>query len=85
MAEWVTCVPSFSHPGQVEAFAERLATLLGLPFAPCLTTEGGEPQARMQNSAQQASNARRSWACGHRPFDPARSCSSTTWWTPAGR
>jgi ATP-dependent DNA helicase RecQ len=56
--EWVTCVPSFSHPGQVEAFADRLATLLGVPFAPCLTTEGGEPQARMQNSATQAANAR---------------------------
>ena len=58
MPEWVTCVPSASHPGLVEAFAERLASMLALPFAACLTTEGGEPQARMQNSAQQAANAR---------------------------
>jgi ATP-dependent DNA helicase RecQ len=58
MAEWVTCVPSASHPGLNEAFAQRLATLLGIPFASCLTTEGGSPQVAMQNSAQQAANAR---------------------------
>ena len=58
MPEWVTCVPSAAHPGRNEAFAERLASMLALPFAACLTTEGGEAQARMQNSAQQAANAR---------------------------
>ncbi len=58
MPEWVTCVPSASRPGQVEAFAERLATKLGLPMIPCVTGVGGEPQARMQNSAQQAANAK---------------------------
>jgi ATP-dependent DNA helicase RecQ len=58
MPEWVTCVPSASRPGSVEAFAQRLASALALPFAACLTTSGGSPQARMQNSAQQAANAR---------------------------
>ena len=58
MPEWVTCVPSATHPGLNEAFAERLASMLALPFAACLTTEGGGVQARMQNSAQQAANAR---------------------------
>ena len=56
--EWVTCVPSSSHPGAVEAFASRLAGMLGLPFIPCVTSAGGAPQAGMQNSAQQAANAR---------------------------
>jgi ATP-dependent DNA helicase RecQ len=56
--EWVTSVPSTSHPGMNEAFAERLASLLALPYAPCVTSARGEPQARMQNSAQQAANAK---------------------------
>ncbi len=58
MPEWVTCVPSTSHPGANEAFAERLASLLGLPFVACLRAAPREPQSRMQNSAQQAANAR---------------------------
>ncbi len=67
MPEWVTCVPSAAHPGLVEAFTERLATKLGLPMIPCVTSSGGgvdgtgaggAPQARMQNSAQQAANAK---------------------------
>ena len=58
MPEWVTCVPSPTRPGSVEAFAERLASVLGLPFAACLTSADGPPQARMQNSAQQGANAR---------------------------
>jgi ATP-dependent DNA helicase RecQ len=40
-------------------FAARLAAALGLPYVDCLTTlEGALPQADMQNSVQQASNAR---------------------------
>jgi ATP-dependent DNA helicase RecQ len=39
MPEWVTCVPSATRPGQVEAYAQRLATLLGLPFVSTLTTD----------------------------------------------
>ena len=58
MPEWVTCVPSATRPGSVEAFAQRLASVLGLPFAACLTSAGGPPQAWMQNSAQQGANAR---------------------------
>ena len=56
--EWVTCVPSFTRPGSVEAFAERLASMLALPFSPCLTSAGGAPQRAMANSATQAENAR---------------------------
>ena len=58
MPEWVTCVPSATRPGLVEAFAERLASMLALPYAPCLTSAAGPPQAEMANSAQQAANAR---------------------------
>ena len=57
--EWVTCVPSATRPGLVEGFAERLASMLALPFVPCLTSSVGAPQAAMANSAQQAANARR--------------------------
>src|SRR4029079_18987171 len=56
--EWVTCLPSTTHPGMNEAFAQRLASLLALPYAACLTAAPGEPQSRMQNSAQQAANAK---------------------------
>jgi ATP-dependent DNA helicase RecQ len=58
MPEWVTCVPSASRPGLVEAFAERLASTLALPYVPSLTSSAGPPQAEMANSAQQAANAR---------------------------
>jgi ATP-dependent DNA helicase RecQ len=58
MPEWVTCVPSTAHPGLVEGFAERLASMLALPFARTLTVADGPPQSRMQNSAQQAANAK---------------------------
>ena len=60
MPEWVTCVPSTSHPGMNEAFAERLASLLALPFAACLDRRRrARPRRAMQNSAQQAANAQR--------------------------
>ncbi len=56
---WVTCVPSVGRPGQVEDVASRLAAMLGLPFIPCVIAASGLPvQASMQNSAQQAANAR---------------------------
>ena len=58
MPEWVTCVPSASRPGSVEAFARRLASALALPFSPCLTSAGGALQSAMANSATQAANAR---------------------------
>jgi ATP-dependent DNA helicase RecQ len=56
--EWVTCVPSTTRPGTVEAYARRLAVLLGLPFERSLESSAGSAQASMQNSAQQAANAR---------------------------
>jgi ATP-dependent DNA helicase RecQ len=58
MPEWVTCVPSAARPGSVEAFAARLASMLALPFIPCVTSSGGSPQSSMANSATQAANAR---------------------------
>jgi len=58
MPEWVTCVPSATRPGLVEAFAERLASMLALPYVSCLTSSAGPPQAEMANSAQQSANAR---------------------------
>ena len=49
-----------SRPGLVEAFTERLASALALPFVPCVTSSADGPaQAQMANSAQQAANARR--------------------------
>src|SRR4051794_262835 len=58
MPEWVPCVPSSTRPGVNEAFAERLASMLALPFERCITAAVGPTQAAMQNSSQQASNAR---------------------------
>ena len=85
MPEWVTCVPSTSHPGMNEAFAERLASLLALPYAACLTAARGEPQARMQNSAQQAGEREgNAWASTAARSAMARSCSWTTSSIPAG-
>ena len=86
MPEWVTCVPSAAHPGLNEAFAERLATLLGLPFAACLTTDGGSPAGgdaeQRPAGGERAREARRPRQGRARP---ARSSSSTTSWTRAGR
>ena len=57
---WVTAVPSAAHPGLVEDFASRVAEALGLPYVDALTTlAGAQPQREMQNSVQQAENARR--------------------------
>ncbi len=57
--EWVTCVPSATRPELVEAFTERLASALALPYVASLTSSAGPPQAEMANSAQQAANALR--------------------------
>jgi ATP-dependent DNA helicase RecQ len=55
--EWVTCVPSMSRPGMLEAFAADLAGRLGIPYVPAITVRaGGAPQAEQQNSAQQLRN-----------------------------
>jgi ATP-dependent DNA helicase RecQ len=56
---WVTVVPSAARPALVREAAQRIATLVGLPFVECLTcTPGHPPQQDMENSWQQESNAR---------------------------
>ena len=54
---WVTCVPSMTHPDLVPDFAARLADALGLPFHEVVRKVAqNQPQAAMQNSAQQVRN-----------------------------
>ncbi len=54
---WVTCVPSMTHPDLVPDFAARLADALDLPFHEVVRKVGqNQPQAAMQNSAQQVRN-----------------------------
>ncbi|MBK9712572.1 MAG: RecQ family ATP-dependent DNA helicase [Kouleothrix sp.] len=54
---WVTCVPSQTHPDLVPDLARRLATVLDLPFVPCIQKiHPTEPQKLMQNSYQQTHN-----------------------------
>jgi len=54
---WVTCVPSMSHPSLVPDLASRLAAALGLPFHDVVVKVAeNQPQAVMQNSAQQLRN-----------------------------
>ena len=55
--EWVTCIPSRRHPDLVPDFAERLATVIGLPFHRSLSkVEDRAEQKSMANSVQQARN-----------------------------
>lgn len=56
---WVTCVPSLNlaHRDLVPDLANRLASLLGLPFVPAVRkVRTTRPQKEMQNSWQQAHN-----------------------------
>ena len=54
---WVTCVPSMTRPDLVPAFAKRLAEALDLPFHEVVRKVAeNQPQAAMQNSAQQVRN-----------------------------
>jgi ATP-dependent DNA helicase RecQ len=58
--EWLTCVPSRSHPDLVPSFAERLAAALRLPFLPVVgKVRDNRPQKEMENSAQQLRNVLR--------------------------
>ena len=55
--EWVTCVPSQTHPTLIPDFAQRLATALRLPFIPIVTkTIHNEPQKVQQNRFHQCRN-----------------------------
>jgi ATP-dependent DNA helicase RecQ len=54
---WVTCVPSVERPDLVPDLAERVASLLGLPFVRCVRKKFPTmPQKCMENSYQQAHN-----------------------------
>ena len=57
--EWVAAVPSRRSGALVPDFAERLAGVLGLPYAMVLERVGDNPpQREMANSAQQVANVR---------------------------
>ena len=54
---WVTCVPSLEWQNLVPDLAERVASLLELPFVQCVRKKFPTwPQKRMENSYQQAHN-----------------------------
>ena len=55
--EWVTCVPSVRQPALVSDFAERTASLLGLPFLGIIDKIiDNEPQKSQQNRFHQCRN-----------------------------
>ena len=55
--KWITCVPSISHPTLVPDFAQRLATLLQLPFVDAIhKIQNNEPQKNQQNRFHQCKN-----------------------------
>lgn len=55
--QWVTCVPSSSHPGLVPDFARRVANKLNLPFIDSIEKiKETQPQKTMENSYRQAKN-----------------------------
>lgn len=50
-------MPSFEHPTLVSDFAERLAAVLGWPFAPVVVkVRGNAPQKQQQNTTHQCRN-----------------------------
>ncbi len=54
---WITAVPSLRQPEPVHELARRLAVALGLEYRPVVRkVREVEPQAIMENSAQQAAN-----------------------------
>ena len=55
--EWVTCVPSYTHPTLVPDFARRLADRLGLPFIDAVRkVRQNQPQKVQQNQYHQCRN-----------------------------
>ncbi|NLN74906.1 MAG: RecQ family ATP-dependent DNA helicase [Armatimonadetes bacterium] len=54
---WVTCVPSMNREVRVPDFAKRVASVLGIPFRPCVVkVQHTQPQKLMQNSNRQLNN-----------------------------
>ncbi len=54
---WVTCIPPLESPDLVPDLAERVASLLELPFIQCVRKKfPTRPQESMENSYQQAHN-----------------------------
>ncbi|CAN5875709.1 RecQ family ATP-dependent DNA helicase [soil metagenome] len=54
---WVTCIPSLERPDLVPDLAERVASLLELPFVQCVRKKfPTRSQESMENSYQQAHN-----------------------------
>lgn len=54
---WLCCVPSWRHPELVPDFAQRLAAMLGLPFAAVVRKiRDNEPQKMQQNSFYRCRN-----------------------------
>jgi ATP-dependent DNA helicase RecQ len=59
VVEWVTAVPSLRSGPLVPDLAERLATMLGLAFAPVVERVSyASPQREMANAVQQVANVR---------------------------
>jgi ATP-dependent DNA helicase RecQ len=55
--EWLTAVPSLSHPLAISDFTKRLADKLGLPFRAIIHKQSGHrPQKEMESSALQVRN-----------------------------
>jgi len=55
--QWVTCVPSRTHPDLVPDFAKRFARRLNLPFVPALTKlQDNQQQKFQQNRFHQCKN-----------------------------
>lgn len=54
---WLCCVPSLGHPTLVPDFARRLAAVLGIPFAGCVSkVRQNEPQKWQYNRFHQCRN-----------------------------
>lgn len=54
---WLCCVPSLGHPTLVPDFARRLAAVLGIPFADCVSkVRHNEPQKWQYNRFHQCRN-----------------------------
>jgi len=54
---WLCCVPSLGHPTLVPDFARRLAAVLGIPFADCVSkVRQNEPQKWQYNRFHQCRN-----------------------------